>query len=590
MSYINADQTKHFTEPESLSVNQWTRNPWLPLLIEWEVDFIPFKEGVNSNFDKDFLQTNFIANQAGDLQYKKWNLASRKLISGRSVLNDLTSYNLHEKLQSPTEQETASGAFKKDILGIVQTLDGFTDGLLMQRKNVEFKIVDPKDRRQFMAHVVHDFLGNNHYNSPSATLAFCPIRNGVFMISKVQIIDVFGQGKTVVDYHNNIFHYHTYYAQPLKLTNDIKTQIEKSKVEDYGGILPPRISQAARFNFDFTTADSFNTIHGWIIPNHLQSSLLLFDQAGNALGYLGQRDTEGKVGHLREVGDHETVQPGLIMQKVINYFTGPDQNIDTLKAFIDSHSQMLQKKILPNQHAAYQWTHLLGRPIAITTVAMSIELEHLPAAHLSWRSALISTLAARDNSIQAELNLDRQFSALEIPIYLGNTEDKTDGLIAYFKSIADTQTLHTPHTFPTDDGNPNEAVIKKSLFYPSLKQIEQLGQATEQDAILFVDPALHFQATTGILPKATLQLDQEAVDKTLSKLQYSFPIHPVLRNKNTADIPVPTNEHLAWYWIEKTTDPATNPTKKTVVPPLDILTDQVVLSEGWLSLEEKEDK
>lgn len=67
--------------------------------------------------------------------------------------------------------------------------------------------------------------------------------------------------------------------------------------------LPPRISQASRLLFRFLAADATNLaemnlhpaatpICGWLLPNHLNGSLFIYDTHGASLGALFLNDSK----------------------------------------------------------------------------------------------------------------------------------------------------------------------------------------------------------------------------------------------------------------------------------------------------------
>ena len=69
---------------------------------------------------------------------------------------------------------------------------------------------------------------------------------------------------------------------------------ESPKKNDPFVQLPPRLSQAARVQLRFLQADCdavasnssdlTSPICGWVMPNHLDDSLMVFDAAGRGLG------------------------------------------------------------------------------------------------------------------------------------------------------------------------------------------------------------------------------------------------------------------------------------------------------------------
>jgi len=124
---------------------------------------------------------------------------------------------------------------------------------------------------------------------PSETYSgFNPVRAGHFQFQRLWIVDDFGQvfdvGEALNDRPDGGF-YPTAISQSLVAPN-LPTMMQ----------LPPRIVQPVRLSFKLVSAEddaqdtaflpSANPICGWVLPNHLDQSLFIFNSLGVALGEL----------------------------------------------------------------------------------------------------------------------------------------------------------------------------------------------------------------------------------------------------------------------------------------------------------------
>ena len=133
-------------------------------------------------------------------------------------------------------------------------------------------------------------------NPPYTPADYAPIRSGHFQLLNVWIVDSYGQimfgrdlpiGKPATSPIPNV-----QWSESLT-TPDNSEKPPTSTLKDYGQ-LAPRISQAAKANLDLlqsdddsifsNSADSTSPICGWVMANHLDNSLIVFDKEGNSEG------------------------------------------------------------------------------------------------------------------------------------------------------------------------------------------------------------------------------------------------------------------------------------------------------------------
>ena len=592
-------------EPEPFSRIVWAENPCLPLMLDWEVEYVTRGEGSKKNFAPSFFQDYFEFDQDNNLQYQKkvWDSYQKSAFSGRCVLNDYirqNEKNIQKEMGDKDHPENK--VLDPNFFYLSQQLDGFSSNLLMRRKSIELDIVDPKNAD---IDLINDFINQQNAYSPLFGNTYSPVRNGLFRILNLRIIDAFGQIKNI-DIQNE------FYASSIKRDADYKEIIKAPDVvsDNYGALLPPRICQPARFNFDFlpaavqaaneTASDPLDhAIYGWIVPNYLEHALMLYDVEGMPVGNL-EESVKGSVSLEKNIGSASSTLPvSKEIQTVIDYFTSNKPEL--LKHFISMHQDTLKDMTPDGKHSGYQLQLLAGRPIAISKVRMSVELMDLPAPDLSWAAMQLNTFVA--NQIDSkQLPVNRKFSELKIPVRLGNKKNKSDGLIGFFSEDKENTNFHTPYY--DEELTPEfkkDCVIPVPFSYPQgtiVKQESHSLSKTQREAIILMDPELKIEGTTGLLPKKRLQLTQAAVTNVIENLKYSFFINPIISESENIGIPTLNMEKMQWAWIEQKSsesDAQQNAEKSwtkpmPTIPPLGVISNNLRIREGWLSLDDKKEK
>ncbi len=371
---------------ESIAFNTWTQNPWHPFLLEWEVEFFPTYNKGNlysdsRSYKQDFITKNYtLAEHEVDLSILKngdKTTQSANVYSGYSILTPHAGIQLKKKLEDylqkaelkeqnkklldtyyqeekiPKEQQTqnylsqnidkikdwyqgkpddknaqnpvytALCAYQKlqKLNYLSQALGGFNAGLLMHKQTMQLSVADPLgfDDYQAFAQEVRDAVQDSIRIAPQPLNDFNPIRAGEMKILRLALVDTFGQ-KRNFDFSQSNY-------------NLVTTELMGS-ARDYKVVLPPRLAQPARINFRWLSADNGNQemnahpattpICGWILPNNLDSSLMIYDNQGQALGSIDQNaDWEAAPGsmaavysvsaianeHLRKVVEYLAVKP-----------------------------------------------------------------------------------------------------------------------------------------------------------------------------------------------------------------------------------------------------------------------------------------
>lgn len=165
-----------------------------------------------------------------------------------------------------------------------------------------------------------------------------------------------------------------------------------------------------------------------------------------------------------------------------------------------------------------------------------------------------------------------------------------DGLIGYFMQGAsgyDYTTFYTEaasHTGSDGVVKPVETTITltcskgKGAFLTDAKRV-----------LMLMDPRASVHASTGILPTKAIDIPASMYTDTLSILEMTFLITPVLHGSGSLNIPMPKEEGYQWSWIEEVS--STEGNSWLINPDIHPPTGQAVynftpqrITEGWLRL------
>jgi len=446
----------------------WTEQPWHPFILEWQVELSPLGEGNNlgknsRDYHPDFITDNYqLEEDAVDLTLRPGKVAVEKAASvftGSSLLTPHAKIQLQKqiaaflertKLPENDEFRTTIAAVTGKLNGptfhaLAQSLSGFNEALLMFKQTLQLPIADPlgfPDAQQF-SRAVQSAVGQTRLNAPQPDNDFHPIRTGVFRIHALRLVDTFGR------------------SQNLKLEGGRvrATEIMSTPSNPHLVFLPPRLVQPARLNFRWLAADRGNhwgddepemndhpattPICGWLLPNHLDNSLMVYDADGQALGSICQRDPKWlpAPGTSNLPDSRWNVHLRTLVNQLLHLQDAPGQAPTFFESFLDGIEIALER-IDPENFAHHTALALLmGRPIAVVRAVVDLQLRGQPAVIQDWnvfRRDITRDLdaeltqPARAASQPAERDTDA-VGKVRFPIRLGDDRLFNDGLIGYWK-------------------------------------------------------------------------------------------------------------------------------------------------------------
>ena len=270
---------------------------------------------------------------------------------------------------------------------LAQSLSGFNEALLMQKQTFQLPVDEPLGFEDYQAFTsaVRDAVGNSNRVAPQPRNDFNPIRTGILKINQLRLVDTFGQVQRLL----------------LKDNQVITTDVMTTPGNPHLAILPPRIVQPSRINFRWLAADEDFTLEenddpemnshpdsspicGWLLPNNLDDSLMVYDARGRALGSLNQGGRwEPARGSEPSIAVWPMPNPHL--HNVVMYIK---QQEEGSPGFLSEFLIVLERaleSIDPESATGHEALALLmGRPVAVVRASVNIELQGLPAIDQDW--------------------------------------------------------------------------------------------------------------------------------------------------------------------------------------------------------------
>lgn len=542
--------------PPSLGLDHWEQ-PWQPMFLEWEASYVPIPAGKWTFEGDDYAcDSPDPAPSATAQSVDGISLLSphAQLVLGSRLADFIAKYGPDAELQALYDEVFGNGPTQLPYL--TQALTGFTDQL-GTRDLRAFRRPNPGDTTMTMppppvppppVYSVADLAGYTDAGADGSLPAryrgavtsvpylsyggisqpFHGVRQGQMWLTSLLLYDKFGRGFRVLDadpQKSGAFDYETFPVvidAAMQPTESVNTAVS-SVVQ-----LPPRLVQPARLDFDLLDASDDAKVLGrdagadpicaWVLPNHLDQSLLLFAPDGSALGeYRLVESAPGTKTGRWDAPPHSDVKtpddlaakaPHLAAMLQTSALTG-EFAFDALLEVIDT---TLWSTDPVGARRDQTLSVLVGRPLALVRAGLAIELAGPPLSDSGWGATFATA--------------EPDFVTQPFAVRLGDLATRDDGVIGYFSSDygvfssvatpheSDAQAYVVPIGSKRPDGTAN---------YLSLAPDGGLVPLT-----LLVDPRAGMHATTGVLPVKRVDLPAAAVQSALRALEVTFRIAPAL--------------------------------------------------------------
>ena len=431
---------------------------------------------------------------------------------------------------------SALRAYKQllSLNGLSQTLSGFNDGLITYHRVMQLPVADPLEGAAyegFTESVVQQGIEKALSRAPYAN-KFNPIRGGMMRLLNLRIIDCFGQ---VID---------------LKSPNsqDILTSEPlTSSNRDYPVFLPPRLTQPAQLKFQYlSAADGTQEVNnlpmsspicGWLLPNNLDNSLMVYDTQGQGLGFINYQALWQPMPGSAEAVDADNISH-LYLQRVMSYLL--NQGSSFIEPFLSALDNSLER-IAPENFAQHQGLALLmGKPIAVVRAMVDLKVQGAFAVAHNQKAM------ARD--LDPYLRSTNGFETVKFPIRIGEYQQFNDGLVGYW--LEDGQGNYENNIFYAPQSQTVNNELIKTHADGELNLQRSLNDPA-QTLTMLMDPRGTVHATSGILPTQLLSLQPDHYSKALQNIEIVFSTAPVLTEVGKVEINLPKEPGYVWSWLKR---------------------------------------
>ncbi|HEX3681694.1 MAG TPA: hypothetical protein VHU83_04060 [Bryobacteraceae bacterium] len=462
---------------------------------------------------------------------------------------------------------------QSNVFCVAQRLSGFHEALLMHQQILRIPVRSPIgfEEERTLASKVEAAIGREAPDAPIAEKAFNPIRAGELQVKRLRLISTFGRQ---LDFASE----RVITATPMDARSKRAASI----------FLPPRLTQASRLEFRWLAAaneehemnshpDS-SPICGWVIANHLDSSLFFYSAGGAVLGYM-EVEANARVRWHPAPG---AVEPILQLDQIKNDF------LRRLVKFFVGGSAKYFHQFLTDLEAAQQRIEPehagdplpMGQPLALVRARLNLELQGLPAVQRNWADPRGS------KSIRG--SEDVRFTSVRFPIRLGEQDQLNDGLTVYWVENPDASYKDDAYVIPNYDDAASPAEKKCDFLYQSIED-------APLKLSMLIDPRGVVHAATGILPAKSIQIPPHQFADAMKRFEIAFLSAPVLagmRPESGEDriaLPVSDPPGYQWSWLEKAGTGWTSASIQAadLFRPFAGATE---IREGWLKLELKKEK
>lgn len=603
------------TLPDRTAAFNWKANPWVPLFLVWEVswrsDYRPPVAGSNGgrSLPEDLLagrwglDKNAYGAYGGDLvrrgggagpELEEEPAEGDGMYRGYSILTPSVANNLADRLEKLNASHPLVNVLKNQRV-LAQVLDGFNDALTLQQPGMQLPPLDFNAwwNSRGAAHkidAVHDAVNegfeerrDTFRTAPRADGPFLPIRAGRMEITRLSVVDAFGQTLILPVEQINSSARNVWPERMLRLARSCShaSAVAAPRARAFAE-LRPRFAQPTRLRFEWakaSAADGDGPVCGWVLPNHLEKSITLYSASGKPLGAL-QRKLGLQPGGSAPAFYWVDVPGGpevSFENSHLRYFRdwalslGADDGAAFLSV-IDEVTASADRRV-PEEDAAV--SVLVGHPLALVRASVRFETAGLPAHRPELRPS-----AAEGSSLD-DLLETHDFQKVRWPLRLGDFQARDDGLVGLFRcATASGGALGTGGPFYPAWGRDGVEAVRAGARVFAAQDFE-IDCVRPLEVTMLIDPQVRVHATTGALPRAYLELPHEDVTGAKRAREVFFQTAPVLGLSSTPQMPKPSDDYGEWSWAYRP-----DVTHWKLDPAIVEATDRAAFSNAWPAIAE----
>jgi hypothetical protein len=449
----------------------------------------------------------------------------------------LKQISLEAKINNPVFLAIGIYNYFRNINTLSQALTGLNDALLMHSKELQLPIADPLGDADFAARVLSQVQGESK-TAPVEENAFLPIRSGVLTLDKLDVVDTFGQVHSHAD------------TSQLITTEQLTPTVS---YDEKRVLLRPRVVQPCRLSFRWLSAKdgdvemnshpATSPICGWLLPNLMDYSLLIYSSGGAVLGEIDRNAQWQAAPGSDVVTDLDGIDNPHLRKVLKKLLTQPTA---VQKAFFTCFTEILEQALeeIDPEHAAHHEdiTFLLGHPIAIVRAKLGLQLKGEPSVNQSW-NAFKQDIAGRPRDTDGA-------EQVTFPIRIGENGQFNDGTLGYWleteqgdleNRFQTTANIEQPKSFQ------DEIIAPYDADDPHLTL--RMGQS--RTLTLLVNPHGSIHASSGILPVKEMRIPPDQYTHALRAMDFTFLARPILTSRAGIAIPLPNEAGYQWSYLMK---------------------------------------
>jgi hypothetical protein len=432
---------------------------------------------------------------------------------------------------------------------------------------------------------------------------FYPLSAGHITLQRLWVVDAFGQALILANDGQVL---------PIRSSSVMTAPTQGS--DNLAAIqIAPNLGTGARLTLETldatndtilsNAADATSPIAGWLLPNHLNNSLQVFDPAGSALGEVVPVVTDTGEGLRWDPAPGLNLPlgapPAINNPHVANFVTA-------LLATQAASGQQALTDLLDVIDMSLWTTAPRSQPVDITTAA----LVGCPLAIVRASVALDAYGDLPFDQAWAATGIDDDGGLSQVPLqtYVGDLTLGQNGVLGFF--LNDDYSLFRPaRGYQAEAEKSGLGDLRKNLavgrgLASLLTRTEAAPRAAPSGYVsdtpafpllptgpaslltVIMDPRGWLTALNGLLPITTTALPPGPVAQGLANLDAVFRIGPILWDAQSPDLPLPALGSAQWSWVARTDvgvweTQANLPTtvRQTIIPPRTL-----ALREGWLTL------
>jgi hypothetical protein len=609
--------------PSPLAVELRAGQPWAPLFLDWKVRWHPAAPTLEgwALGDVDYAWTPPYTVGPGAVE-----------LSGRTVLNPSTARALQARFatfrQAPAGLPEMVRRALANVAGMVGSLDvltqslgGFTDQLLTRATLMNRAPADAGVRALLADAPVTFQPRAGDPRAPAPASAFHPLRGGHLQLLDLWVVDQYGQimrGREPTD---------PAITRPIRATSLVTPEPSSDSTANRAYLqLPPRLSQPARLELRLlqadaadrvasTSADATAPLCGWVMPNHLDDSLMVFDAAGVNRGAVLAVERDVETPGAPGTGLRWEAVPGAdaplgapprlpnphLQRFVEGLLAQGLAGSGALRDLLDAIDSSLWR-IDPFGEQEGNLSVLLGRPLAVVRASVSLSLLGTPVYDQAWSETGRWYLDGT-----RYVPRPPPYLATPFRVRVGDLGHATNGVLGYFQDDdyarfyavygAGAQTAPLRRALQRGRLRPGQAL--RLLESGAAADAEFAGGYVHRDHLvqirpdgeralltILMEPRGVIPTVAGSLPAATASLAPGPVAQALRAMKATFRVGPVLTDPRRIRMPLPAQVRGKWGWVARR-----DVTAWRGEVPLEAGDDVArmddaprVLGEGWLTL------